>query len=192
MLKKIIPLALLAVSTVANADSYLGMGFGQSSAEIVPLNLGAGFVSTVSDTDTAIKLFGGFEFSNSLSMEVGYTHFGEMSVDYTDGVDTAYETAETSTTYVAVVGNIPLGNAASLFGKVGISSWYMDYSYSDSGMFIDASASGVDPMFGVGLQLNAANLSVRAEFERYLDIGDQYTIGQSDVDVLSVSGMLWF
>lgn len=191
MLKKIIPLALLAVSTVANADSYLGMGFGQSSADIVPLELGAGVVSTVTDTDTAIKLFGGFEFSNSLSMEVGYTHFGEMSVDYTGTFD-AYETAETSTTYVAVVGSIPVGDAVSLFGKVGISSWYMDYSYSDSGMFIDASASGVDPMFGVGLQLNAANLSVRAEFERYLDIGDQYTIGQSDVDVLSVSGMLWF
>lgn len=191
MLKKIIPLALLAVSTVANADSYLGMGFGQSSADIVPLDFGAGVVSTVSDTDTAIKLFGGFEFSNSLSMEVGYTHFGEMSVDYTGTFD-AYETAETSTTYVAVVGSIPLGNAASLFGKVGISSWYMDYSYSESGLFIDASASGVDPMFGVGLQFNAANLSVRAEFERYLDIGDQYTIGQSDVDVLSVSGMLWF
>lgn len=190
MLKKILPLALLAMSTVANADSYLGMGFGQSSADIVPLNLGAGVVS-ISDTDTAIKLFGGFEFSNTLSMEVGYTHFGEMSVDYTGGVD-AYETAETSTTYVAVVGSIPVGSAASLFGKVGISSWYMDYSYFDSGLLYEASASGVDPMFGVGLQFNAANLSVRAEFERYLDIGDQYTIGQSDVDVLSVSGMLWF
>lgn len=192
MLKKIIPLTLLAMSSAANADSYMGIGLGQSSAEIMPLDLGPGFSTTVTDTATAVKFTGGFEITRNLSMEVGYTYFGEMGVDYTDAVGTQYERAESGASYFAAVGSLPLGGA-SLFCKVGFASWTLDYSWTDEFGTYTESTSGVDPMVGVGIQLDVSRaLSLRAEAERYMDVGDPTTIGQTDIDVLSVSGVFWF
>lgn len=193
MLKKIIPFTLLAVSSIANAGGYLGVGLGQSSADILPIDFGPGVYSSVTDTDTAVKFFGGFELNRNFAVEIGYTYLGEMGVDYSDGIYNDFERAETSAAYFAAVGSIPLGGV-SLFGKVGFASWNMDYSWSDDfGEYWSESTSGVDPMFGVGMQFNVTNaVSLRAEYERFMDIGDQDTIGQSDYDVLSISGMLWF
>jgi OOP family OmpA-OmpF porin len=192
MFKKIIPLALLAMTSAANADSYVGIGLGQAKAEVEAVAL-PGYVSYVSDTGTAVKFVGGFEVSRNFAVEVGFASFGEVDVNYIDGFDNIYETAETSAAYVAAVGSIPLG-LASLFGKVGFASWYREYSVGDEiGVFWRETSEGVDPMVGLGLQLNAGPaFSLRAEVERFMDVGDRYTIGQSDVDVLSISGVLWY
>lgn len=194
MLKKsIIPLALLTMSTVANAGGYVGIGLGQSSVDIQPLDLGPGVFTSVSDTDTSVKLFGGFEFNHNFAVEAGYADLGEASVDYTDLTDSMTESFEANALYVAAVGSIPVGQA-SLFGKVGFASWDMDYSVvSTFGVFGTASASGTDPMFGLGVKFDATNtLMLRAEFERFMDVGDQNATGQADVDVLSVGAALKF
>jgi hypothetical protein len=47
-------------------------------------------------------------------------------------------------------------------------------------------------MFGVGVQFDAGNLLLRAEFERFMDIGDEDITGQSDVDVIGVSAAVKF
>lgn len=192
MFKKIIPLALLAMSAAAHADSYVGIGLGQAKSDIEAVAL-PGYASDVSDTGTAVKFVAGFEVSRNFAVEVGFASFGEVSVDYIDGVDNIYETAQTSAAYVAAVGSIPLGQA-SLFGKVGLASWYREYSVGDEiGVYWRERSEGVDPMVGLGLQLNAGPaFSLRAEVERFMDVGDRYTIGQSDVDVLSISGVLWY
>ena len=192
MLKKLLPLALLAVAGTASADAYLGGGIGQSSMDVQPLEA-PGVYSSVTDTDNAIKLFGGFEFNRSLALEVGFIHFGEHGVDYTNGVDTAYERVETTATYLALIGALPLGPGASLYGKVGFASWYQDYTISDAwGAYWVDEAVGVDPMIGVGLQIDAGPISLRAEAERYLDVGDVTLIGKSDIDVISANAIFWF
>jgi OOP family OmpA-OmpF porin len=192
MFKKFLPLALLALSGVVNADNYAGIGLGQAKAEVEAIAL-PGYVSYASDTGTAVKFLGGFEVGRNFAVEVGFASFGEMGVDYLDGFDTIYESAETSAVYIAAVGSIPLGQA-SLFGKVGFASWYREYSVGDEiGVLWRETSEGVDPMVGLGLQLNAGSaFSLRAEVERFMDVGDRYTIGQSDVDVLSISGVLWY
>jgi len=191
MLKKLLPFALLAVAGTASADAYLGGGIGQSSMEVLPLEA-PGVYTAVTDTDNAIKLFGGFEFNRSLALEVGFIHFGEHGVDYTNGFDTAYERVETTATYLALIGALPLGPGASLYGKVGFASWYQDYSWSESYLTYLDDAVGVDPMIGVGLQIDAGPISLRAEAERYLDVGDVTLIGKSDIDVISANAIFWF
>ena len=192
MFKKILPLSLLAISGAATADTYVGIGLGQATADIAPIDFGAGVYSSVNDSEAAIKFFGGFEVNRNFAVELGYTYLGDMGVDYTDGVDSLYETAESGAVYFAAVGSIPLGGA-SLFGKVGFASWAMDYSWADDwGVYASETVTGVDPMVGVGMQFDIGNtVSLRAEFERYMSVGDRHTI-ESDIDVLSASAVLWF
>jgi len=192
MFKKFLPLAPLAMSGAANADNYAGIGLGQAKTEVEAVAL-PGYVSYASDTGTAVKFLGGFEVSKRFAVEVGFASFGEVGVDYIDGFDNIYESAETSAVYIAAIGSIPLGQA-SLFGKLGFASWYREYSVGDeTGVFWRETSEGVDPMVGLGLQFDASRaFSLRAEVERFMDVGDRYTIGQSDVDVLSISGVLWY
>jgi OOP family OmpA-OmpF porin len=189
MLKKILPFTLLAMSGAASAaGGYLGIGFGESSADVVPTYTGA---TSVSDTDTAFKIFGGYEFNRSIALEGGYANFGEAVVDYALWND--YEKFEASAFYVAAVGSIPLG-PVSLFGKAGLAHWFVDYTdYWDGwGTWTD-SATGINPMFGFGVKIDAGNaFALRGEFERFLDVGDEYYTGQSDVDVLSISAIFKF
>ena len=192
MFKKFIPLALLATSGAANADNYAGIGLGQARADVEAVGL-PGYVSYASDTGIAVKFLGGFEVSRNFAVEVGFASFGEVGVDYIDGFDNIYESAETSAVYIAAIGSIPLGQAR-LFGKMGFASWSREYSVGDeNGVFLQERSEGVDPMVGLGLQIDASPaFSLRAEVERFMAVGDRYTIGQSDVDVLSISGVLWY
>ena len=191
MLKKILPFTLLAMSGAASAaGGYMGIGFGESSADVEPYYIDA---STVSDTDTAFKIFGGVEFNRNIALEGGYTNFGEYVVDYTFWND--YETYEASALYVAAVGSIPLG-PVSLFGKMGFAHWFLDYtddSWDSAGFIWTESATGISPMYGFGVKIDASNaFALRGEFERFLDVGDEYYTGQSDVDVVSLSAIFKF
>lgn len=57
----------------------------------------------------------------------------------------------------------------------------------------NTSKDGNKVHFGVGVQYDVdEDIAVRAEFERYRDVGDQATTGQSDVDLLSVSVIYHF
>lgn len=191
MLKKILPFTLLAMSGAANAaGAYVGIGLGESSADVVPYYIDP---SSVSETDTAFKVFGGFEFNRSFSLEGGYTNFGEAVVDYAFWND--YEKFEASAFHVAAVGSLPLG-PVSLFGKAGLAHWFVDYtddSWDSSGYIVTSSATGISPMFGFGVKVDAGNaFALRGEFERFLDVGDEYYTGQSDIDVLSLSAIFKF
>ena len=191
MLKKILPFTLLAMSGAASAaGGYLGVGFGQSSVDVEPHYTGA---TSVSDTDTSFKIFGGYEFNRSFSLEGGYASFGEAVVDYAFWNE--YEKFEASALYVAAVGSIPMG-PVSLFGKVGLAHWFVDYtddSWNSFGYIWTDSATGINPMFGFGVKVDAGNaFALRGEFERFLDVGDEYYTGQSDVDVLSLSAIFKF
>jgi OOP family OmpA-OmpF porin len=188
MLKRILALTLLAMSGAANAGGFMGVGFGESSAD------GKSYFSTdtitsMTDSDTSFKLFGGYAFNSNFTLEGGYASFGEYDADY---IVASSENIEVSALYVAVMGSIPLG-PVSLFGKAGLAHWYVDRSDSDGFSWWSEDATGIDPMFGAGVKIEASgNFALRAEFERFLDVGDRSDTGRSDIDVLSISGVFTF
>lgn len=195
MHKKIIAMALFATASVANAGGYFGAGLGQSSADVGQYY---GPSVSVSDTDTAFKIFGGYEFNENIAIEGGYTYLGEFggSYTYTDGfyLYTDSEMVEAGAFYVAAVATIPLG-PVSLFGKAGFAHWIADYTYYDDwyGYAFTDAATGIDPVVGAGVKFNLSQSFVlRGEFERYMDVGDPLITGQSDVDVISVNAVLQF
>ncbi len=194
MLKRsVILLSMLGISSAANAAGYAGIAIGQASVDVETVDLGPTVSTDVSDSDTSFKIFGGYTVSENFSIEAGYVDFGEFGVDYSDGIDSLSDKVEATALYVAAVGSMPVGKA-KLFGKLGLAQWDVDASVSSTfGVSGSASASGTDPVIGLGVKFDAADtVELRAEFERYKNVGDDDKTGESDVDVLSVGAVMKF
>ena len=153
--------ALLAVSAVPAGEDgrwYIGFGAGSTDDKIL------------SESDTGIKLFGGYEFNQYVAVEGAFVDLGDFVFGFFDQSGTALE----------VVGYWPVGEEFKLFAKAGIFAWDLEVV----GFTAD---DGTDPTFGVGGQWAfAEHWAARAEYERFMDIGD------GDVDFLSVSVLYRF
>lgn len=196
MYKKIAPLSLLLLSSAVHAGGFLGAGVGQSSADV------EGYPGvSVTNSDTAFKLFGGYEFNENIAIEAGYTSLGEFGAEaaYFDpywGYVTVSGMTEGRALYVAAVATIPLG-PVGLFGKIGLAHWVADSTYREEDSYYiyteTDSATGIDPVVGVGIKFNISpTFTLRGEFERYMDVGDPAITGQSDIDVISVNAVFKF
>ncbi len=183
-MKRVILAALFAISSPVFAQGYVGIGFGQASAdlsEVGPIN---GVYPSVDDSDVSFKVFGGTMFNPNIGLEVGYADFGEMSATWDDGIDFIKSAGEASAFYVAALGLLPLNEQAGLFVKAGFARWDVDFLATSSfGGTASASDSGTDPMFGIGAQFTVNNLLLRAEFERFNEL---------EVDVIGVSAAAKF
>ncbi len=221
-MKRVIFAALFAISSPVFAQGYVGLGIGQSSVDSdsspvpVPGYSGMLYPTNIEDSDTSFKVFAGFDLHKNFALEAGYVDFGTFGTTlagtFTDGTFIYDSTAEGSSDafaiYAAVVGKLPVSNAVDLFVKAGFARWDVESTaaavvdvydagtsaYLGTGYGYDSeSASGVDPMFGVGINIHASDaFMIRAEFERFIDVGDENTTGQSDVDVIGVSAAVKF
>jgi OmpA-OmpF porin, OOP family len=160
---------------------YAGFSLGQSSADLDC----QGFACD--DKDTTWRILGGYQFNRNLAVEVGYSDLGEVSVNA--GVLGA-ATIEATAIEVVAVGILPLANQFSVYGKLGMYRGEADQS--GTGAFVaSASESNTDLTFGVGVKYDfTRNLGVRAEWQRYSDLGGEGVGGESDIDVISI-GAIW-
>ncbi len=204
MLKKnTIALVLLAMSSAAHAGGYAGVGFGNSSIDIESTP----YTVDKEDSDTAFSVFGGVDLNRNFAVEAGYVNLGEFSRSdaSNDGVfaESLVQSVEGTAFYAALVGKLPVSDAVDLYAKGGLARWDVDLAatYTITDIATGASGtgsgsmseSGTDPMFGVGASFSASDtLAIRAEFTRFMDIGDEETTGQSDVNVIEVSAALKF
>ena len=205
-MKKVVLAALFAVSSPVFAQGYVGIGIGQSNVDIESTP----YTISKEDSDTAFKVFGGAELNKNFAIEAGYVNFGEFGmteagtfIENTPSGTLIYDeslkqSVEGFAFYTAVVGKLPVTNAFELFAKAGFALWDIDlrgqynadvYSYSTGAYLwsesysVSINESGVDPMFGVGVQFDAGNLLLRAEFERFNEI---------EVDVIGLSAAVKF
>ncbi len=174
-------LAVSAPTFAQDMGFYAGVSFGQSSADVDC----EGF--TCDDKDTAWRVLGGYQFNRNLAVEVGYSNLGEVSVN-AGGLGAA--TIEATAIEVVAVGIMPLANQFSVYAKLGMYRGEADQS--GSGIFVaSASESNTDLTFGVGVKYDITrNLGVRAEWQRYGDLGGEGVGGESDIDVISI-GAIW-
>lgn len=205
-----------------SSGAYLGIGIGSAKAvgfsgevetpvailqDYADTIYGPGvFTATGSGDDSSLggKLFMGYNFNKYLALEGFYTNFGEFKVNVsaTDGVDTlnTVDSWKASGFGIAGLGMLPISNSFSLFGKFGLVYWNMQYQatlndpipppYSES---VSDSAHGLSPLFGIGAKFDFSEwFGIRAEYERYLDIGKKDKTGQFDIDLISVSGVVRF
>lgn len=202
-----IALSLLAATAVMGQDVaqaadtgwYVGGGAGQSSFDISGSELDAlladdGITATTSvdDSDTAWKLFGGYRMHPNFGVEIAYVDYGTLATRSTVTAPSAgtvnIDMDMTAWTFDAAA-FLPLGDGLELFGKAGVALWDIDAGVSGTGgggaFSGSADDDGSDFHFGVGASYALTdNFRIRAEWER-INADD-------DLDGWTVSAVLGF
>ncbi len=183
---------------------YIGAGIGRSNARdlgnaasTLDASLATqGITSSTlfGSTNTAWKLFGGYQFNQYFGVEGGYSNLGQFpanSAVTAPAPDTGSGTlTENNVWSLAAIGSAPILDKFSVFGKLGIAYSTVDFNYVApvSGVAISQSSSQTEPLFGIGLKYEFNNhVGLRGEWERYLKVGNNSTIGGSDVDLWNMS-----
>jgi OOP family OmpA-OmpF porin len=181
--------AMLALAQGSNAQEmgwYIGATIGQSKVKEWCDGLGPGV--SCSDTGTAWRVLGGYQVNRNFAAELGYHDLG--SVDASD--PSASVKAEANAWELVALGQWPFTNQFSVYGKAGLYRGEVKASATVPGFGSGStSETNTDITYGVGVRFDLnRNLALRGEWQRYTNMGDNATIGESDVDVLSL-GVLW-
>jgi OOP family OmpA-OmpF porin len=193
--------------SIAHADSYIGVGAGQSTFRDSPtscgdLGLDPGCNFDVDDTDTGLRIFGGFRFNPNGALEVGYVDLGKAKINNVSGtvggtpVSGSGEFKATGVD-VSLLGLLPFGQGFGAMARIGFMGWDAKASATASSFGTSASvsdsATGTDLTYGLGLTFDFSNtVGGRLEWQRFKNVGDQNTTGQTDIDLLSFSALFKF
>jgi OOP family OmpA-OmpF porin len=174
-LRAIALLSLFALPELAASQDipgwYIGFGIGQSKFKGACDGVGPGV--SCDNTDTAGKFLGGYQFSRNFDLELAYADLGQAKA--------GGSTLKTKGFELAGVGMLPIGDRFSLLARGGLFHWQVDATGSPN-------ASGTDLTFGLGLKFDfTRDFSIRAEWQRYKDVGDSNTTGQGDIDFIGAS-----
>jgi len=161
-----------------------------------------GFESSLDDSDIGWGLQVGYRFNRYIAAEVGYVDLGEalyeaiMTVD--DGTEIfpveASVRFKSSGPTAAVLGILPVGERFDAHAKAGVyiadtrlRSRLRDVEFAENVVHDETKAGETEFFFGVGGAWNISDsYSLRVEYQRYLDLGDDDT-GEGDADIVGVS-----
>jgi OOP family OmpA-OmpF porin len=212
--KSLLRACLLAITGFACAPAiqaaddpawYAGIGVGRTDVkktsswtqvtDATLLTNGITSSTLIDSHDTAWKLFGGYQFNENFAVEAGYHDLGRFK-----GV-TAVTAPAASTVSgrwdvyggsVAAVGIYPVFNRFSVFGKAGLALTRLKVDVPTTIPF-SPSGTRVQPLLGVGVRFDATKaIGLRAEFERFNNVGDGDRTGQTPINVWSVSAQYRF
>lgn len=178
-------LGLLASTTaVAQTESgfYVGAGIGEATIEIDD----TGF----DDSDTAFKVFGGYDINRFFAVEAAYFDGGTAEQELAGMSFVGSTEVDTSGFDLAALGRLPINDVFSVHAKIGIASYDVDTTIRVSSRFGQSvtkeNISDEDVLFGFGAAFDiGASFGLRAEYE---------TVEASDGDftLLSISGLFRF
>jgi OmpA-OmpF porin, OOP family len=175
-----ISMAQSTMSTVMNKGSdagwFVGGSVGQSKSDCGTSIAG----SSCDDSDTALRIFGGYQWNRHIGLEVGYATLGEVKAS----VGALSATAEAKAFDLMAVGTLPVAEKFNVFGKLGWFKADTDVS-SNFGVSGSDSSSGLTYAVGAGYDFNK-NFGLRLEWQRYTDVGGNNSGGETDVDVMSI------
>ena len=175
----------LAQNATQETGAYAGLSIGQSKAkDFCSGTAGSGL--SCDDKDTALKIFGGYQFMRYLAAEIAYTDLGKVKAS---GSGNSLEVKANAWELVAV-GSYPIGTSGfAPYAKFG---FYRGETKASSNFGFSAKETNNDLTYGVGVRYDIMrNLAVRAEWQRYGDAGGG-TIGKADVDVISIGALYKF
>lgn len=194
MKKNILAAALLsALTSTAMAEGFYGaVDIGQATFKDACSGLQAGFAC--SDSDTAIKLGGGYQFTPNVGVEASYGTLGRAKgsgIDTSAGFPIAISAeAKFTTLQISATGTFPIANSFSLIGKLGIARTTLDSSATGTALgrtvSSSISASSTKFAYGIGAQYDfAKSVGVRAQYENLGEVGDANTTGTAKVSLIS-------
>ena len=198
--------ALYVLSATAYAEDWYilvaagtaeAKDFSASTLDSDLVDAGAtGLESSVNDSHNGYKFQVGYHVSPNVAIEGGYVDLGNFAYEATFNGGAADADISAWGLNLAGVGILPIGEHWGVFGKLGLIAAQVDTAMSVTSIVGSAreieSASSVEGSFGLGVSYTSAEgVGIRAEWERYLDVGNDDT-GESDIEMLTVGLVLAF
>ena len=183
-------LTAAAPALAQNTGFYAGGALGQAKAKDACSGItGIGFAGGCDDKDTAWKIFGGYQFNPNLGVELGYVDLGNFTANGTVLGAPVSGSVEAKGFELVGVGSIPFTQQLSGYAKAGAFRWDVDTSTTVG----SAGDKGTDFTYGLGLKYDfTRNIAGRLEFQRYNNVGETSTTGQSDVNLWTAGVMFKF
>lgn len=171
--------------THASDGRFVGIGSGISK-----LDIDDSAADRIDDSGSYMKIIGDFPINNNFAMEYGYVDFGSFSAHYSFADETV--TADGYALFVSTIGKILIAQNFSLLGKIGLDYWSedinADFDFGTRPQSASGHGSGVNPLFGIGMQYDIAqNLSIRVELENYQDIDVGVDLATNGLDSIELS-----
>src|SRR5260221_1059679 len=108
---------LILVTSVANAQGYMGVGGGSTTAKMDDCGI-SGFSCSSDGTSSGFKVFAGYQFSPKVSGELSYVDLGKAAQAASGSIGgttvNADATFKTSGIAVDLVGTVPVGDKVGL------------------------------------------------------------------------------
>ena len=119
------------------------------------------------DHGQAVKVFGGYRFSENLGVEAGYAALGSFSESVTVGGASVKQDGKARSIFGAATGRLPLGESFALHGRLGLSSGKVSGTNllpaSDTLM-----GSKTSVLFGVGAEYRPKpNVALTVNYDNY-------------------------
>jgi opacity protein-like surface antigen len=172
------------------------------------LNVLFGGSSSLDKTDFAFGGLIGYRLTPQFSIEAAYMDLGKLRYRATDTVTSAYFVPPLAATVnltgkvkgptLAALGILPLSPAWDVYGRAGLffSNVKLDadiaLNYGLSGVSYapghgSVSANSVDPLVGLGVAWHLADhVALRAEYTRFVNVGDKNKTGQINIDLFNL------
>lgn len=176
-----------------DAGFYLGGAVGQSKARDACDPRGLGFSGGCDDKDTTWKIFGGYNFNRTFGVELGYVDFGEFNATGSAGVLPATASVEAQAVELLAIGSLPITQQLYAYLKGGVFRWDADSRVTIGSASATSSDDGTDWTVGLGLRYDfTRSLGARLQYQRYNNVGNPGTTGNSDIDQWTIGVMFRF
>ena len=185
-------LAWYAGAGIGRADVKRTSSWATQTDAALRINNGLTSSTLIDSHDTAWKLFGGYQFNQFVAVEVGYNDLGSFKGVTTvtaPAASTATGKWDASAISVAAVGTYPIVDRFGLLFKGGLAVTRLKASVAQ----FNSNETRVQPVLGFGVKFDVTKaIGLRAELERFNNVGDGSTTGQSAVNVWSLSALYRF
>ena len=144
--------------------------------------------------DVAGRLFAGYQFNRTWSAEIGAGKFGEASGSgaVAGGAGTGSFSLKAYGWDVTAVATIPLGSGLGILGRFGVYRARTTLDQEGS-FFAPTHDAGTQSgwTYGAGLGYTLGRLGLRAEWQRYDNIGAN-SVGTDEIDMFSLGALFRF
>jgi OmpA-OmpF porin, OOP family len=177
-------LGLAAAPAAAQEDKglYLGGSLGEAKSK----NTCEGFPGPCDDTDTAYKLFGGYQVNRYFAWELGYGYLGDVTGTSVFG---SFEVTNKALDFSAIIA-LPINERFAVYGRLGVYRSQVELRGAFAGL--QGGDHNTSFTWGLGLRFDFGRaVAVRAEWQHYPEIGGS-NAGIDDIDYLSLGLVMRF
>lgn len=146
---------------------------------------------TCDDRDKAWRLFAGYQFNRWIGVEAAYMNLGKIRFQGDIGGGPFEQDSRTYGFDMVGVLSFPVVDHLSIFGKLGGYRARVASDISEAGVSSARGETGSGFTYGLGVEYDLWKLGVRAEFQRYENIGGRRA-GEDSVILYSLGLLLRF